>query len=146
MKNELGRLTEIANECFTDFQVVDNQYHDGETKTYQFNYSQFISIKECLKHAEYFLQKWLVEQVSSDLAREVHELKEEIKTLNILANRRHSDLTETRQDVELAKKEALDLLVSLTQRNLELAAKDTELRALRSKLGHAKGKIKRLES
>lgn len=153
-EDQLNRIHDIANRCKVPFGNDKHHFQDGEVDSYQFNYLSFLEISECLKHAEYFLDKWKFETKLSEMTKtaikyedRIEEFLKEVKDLKATKNSLSICVTELKKDLYESDVARIKSLVTITDHEFSALTKDRSirsLRSLRSQLGHAKRKIKRL--
>lgn len=140
----IKEITDIAAECGVEFQVVDQEYQDGSIKAYQFNWMQFLTLEACLKFAEHFKAIWAKDQEIYALDGTMTKMLNKIDKLEEKDEEWKSCFETWKVTTAKTISDNTGYCEQLLNYENEACTMNATIRSLRSKLGHAKGKIKRL--
>lgn len=145
MSEVIKEIQDIANECGVSFEILDEYYEDATIKTYVFEYMRFLDVNECLKNVKYHIETWRVKQELKSREKDLRQAVDEVEDLRkVKAN---LILTLTKKDEEKEEKLNRDNISLNLMNNLNETCIDQgkTIRSLRSQLGHAKRKLKKVE-
>ena len=133
----IKEITDIATECFVGFQVINNEYEDGETKTYQFNWRTFLTLDALLVHARHYRDMHHKDQTIADLKMIETKLNEKVEIWKQKCIMQKKEIVDLSQDCNDRDGEILRLVASVAKERLKI-------KSLRSRLGVKTRKLNRL--